>query len=47
LQNVIKIDREIHKDPFDHLIIATAQTENMAILTADKDIHKYDVYTIW
>ena len=33
----------IHRDPFDRLLIATAQTEGMTLLTADENIHKYDV----
>jgi PIN domain nuclease of toxin-antitoxin system len=37
----------IHKDPFDRLLIATALAENMTILTADENIHKYDVNWIW
>ena len=37
----------IHKDPFDRLLIATALTENLTIITADENIHKYDVQWIW
>jgi len=37
----------IHRDPFDRLLVATAQTENMTILTAEKDIPKYDVLSAW
>ena len=36
-----------HRDPFDRLIVATAKTENMTILTADENIYKYDVSYIW
>jgi len=36
-----------HRDPFDRLIIATAITENITIITADENIHKYDVSWIW
>ena len=36
-----------HKDPFDRLMIATALAENLTIITADGDIHKYDVPWIW
>jgi len=38
---------KIHKDPFDRIIITTAQTENMPILTSDQKIHEYQVETIW
>jgi len=37
----------VHKDPFDRLLIATAMAEKMAILTADENIHKYDVDWVW
>ena len=36
-----------HKDPFDRVMIATALAENLTIITADEDIHKYDVSWIW
>ena len=37
----------IHKDPFDRLLVATALTESMTILTADENIHKYNVNWLW
>jgi len=37
----------IHRDPFDRLLIATAKAEDMTILTADENIHKYDVPFVW
>ena len=37
----------IHRDPFDRLLVATAKVEGMAILTADENIHQYDVSSIW
>jgi PIN domain nuclease of toxin-antitoxin system len=36
-----------HKDPFDHLIIAQAITEDIAILTSDSLFNSYGVRTIW
>ena len=42
LQNLINLPK-IHKDPFDRLLIATAKTENMTLITSDEDICKYDV----
>jgi len=36
-----------HKDPFDRLLVATAQEEDMIILTADENIRKYDVPSAW
>jgi len=37
----------IHRDPFDRLIIATAITEGMTLITADENIQKYEVSQIW
>lgn len=37
----------IHRDPFDRLIIALAQSENLTIITRDTIIPKYDVKTVW
>jgi PIN domain nuclease of toxin-antitoxin system len=37
----------IHRDPFDRMIVATAKAEGLTILTADENIHKYDVLSIW
>ncbi|GBU20342.1 hypothetical protein R80B4_00218 [Fibrobacteres bacterium R8-0-B4] len=38
---------QIHRDPFDRMIIATAIAEKMTIITVDKDITRYDVPHIW
>ena len=37
----------IHKDPFDRLIISTALVEGLTILTADANIQKYNVSWRW
>ena len=37
----------IHKDPFDRLLVATAISEDMTLITADKNIHKYNVQWVW
>ena len=37
----------IHGDPFDRILIAQAQTENMVIITRDKIIPQYPVRTVW
>ena len=37
----------IHKDPFDRLLISTALTEDLTIITIDENIQKYDVNWIW
>ena len=37
----------IHRDPFDRMLVATAMADNMTILTADSNIHKYNVPFVW
>jgi len=37
----------IHRDPFDRMLIAQAMVENMAIMTIDENILKYDIKIIW
>jgi PIN domain nuclease of toxin-antitoxin system len=37
----------IHRDPFDRLLVATAKTDGLIILTADDNIQRYDVSHIW
>ena len=36
-----------HRDPFDRLLIAQAQAEGMAILTADRCFQRYSVEIFW
>lgn len=36
-----------HQDPFDRLLIAQAQSEDMALLTTDHLFSKYQVKTLW
>jgi PIN domain nuclease of toxin-antitoxin system len=33
----------IHRDPFDRMLIAQAQCEDLTLVTRDADIHKYEV----
>ena len=35
-----------HRDPFDRLLVAQAQLERLPIVTADRNIRRYDVETI-
>ena len=37
----------IHRDPWDRLLVAQAQMENVPIVTADPAIGQYDVDVIW
>jgi PIN domain nuclease of toxin-antitoxin system len=36
-----------HKDPFDRMLIATAVTEGMTLITIDENIHKYNLSVLW
>jgi PIN domain nuclease of toxin-antitoxin system len=38
---------DIHHDPFDRLLIAQCQMEDMAIITGDEYIKQYEVEIIW
>jgi PIN domain nuclease of toxin-antitoxin system len=37
----------LHRDPFDRLLVATAISEQMTFLSADKNIAQYNVSLIW
>jgi PIN domain nuclease of toxin-antitoxin system len=36
-----------HRDPFDRLLVAQAQLEHLSILTADPQIARYSIKTLW
>ena len=36
-----------HRDPFDRMLIAQAQAEGLVLLTADRNLEKYQVETLW
>jgi PIN domain nuclease of toxin-antitoxin system len=36
-----------HHDPFDRLLIAQAQTEDMTLISADREFEKYSVKLLW
>jgi|MudIll2142460700_1097286.scaffolds.fasta_scaffold49214_2 PIN domain nuclease of toxin-antitoxin system len=36
-----------HQDPFDRILIAQAQMEDLPVLSADPEIGKYEVTIIW
>ena len=37
----------IHEDPFDRLLIAQSQLENISIVTSDPEVAQYGVQVIW
>jgi len=38
---------DLHRDPFDRLLVAQSQLEDLPILTVDRDIARYDVDIVW
>ncbi len=38
---------DVHRDPFDRLLVAHAQEEGMTIVTRDKTIPLYPIQTVW
>ena len=38
---------DIHRDPFDRMMIAQALDHDLTIVTCDSKIHGYPVPTIW
>ncbi len=36
-----------HRDPFDRILVAQSQVENLPIVTADRIFARYGVETIW
>lgn len=36
-----------HRDPFDRLLVCQAQAENLALVTVDENISRYNVETFW
>lgn len=36
-----------HRDPFDRLLIAQAETEGFALVTADNELSRYGIKVIW
>lgn len=49
MNHIFKISNleEIHRDPFDRLLIAQSKTEKFPLITNDPLIRKYEVQTIW
>jgi PIN domain nuclease of toxin-antitoxin system len=38
---------DFHRDPFDRMIVAQAQVEDLPVLTADPQLAGYSVKIIW
>lgn len=37
----------IHRDPFDRILVAQSINDNLTLITADENIRKYKVKTLW
>ena len=38
---------DLHQDPFDRMLIAQSQVENLSLITSDSLIGQYEVETTW
>jgi len=38
---------EVHRDPFDRLLVSQALDESLTLVTPDEWIHKYPVAVVW
>ncbi|RLB35626.1 MAG: type II toxin-antitoxin system VapC family toxin [Deltaproteobacteria bacterium] len=38
---------DIHKDPFDRILVSQAGTENMPLITRDPMVRQYDIEAVW
>ncbi len=38
---------DLHKDPFDRLLLAQAAAEGFTLVTSDEQIRRYPVKTLW
>lgn len=36
-----------HRDPFDRLLVAQADVDGLALVSADKDLRRYGVKVVW
>ena len=45
--NLVETLPLIHRDPFDRMLVSTAISEGMSIITADANIHQYSVDCVW
>ena len=37
----------LHRDPFDRILVASAMAEGMSLITADENVPRYDVASLW
>ncbi len=46
-EKLIEMPYRNHRDPFDRLLVAQALTEEIALVSADKNFDQYEVRRIW
>jgi PIN domain nuclease of toxin-antitoxin system len=49
LSHILQIHQlpDYHRDPFDRILVAQAQVENLLLLTIDHQIKRYPIQTFW
>ena len=47
--HLAELDRlpELHRDPFDRMLVAQARGERLRLITADKTLARYDMDILW
>jgi PIN domain nuclease of toxin-antitoxin system len=38
---------DLHRDPFDRMLVAQSRVEDLVLITADPAVARYDVQTVW
>lgn len=38
---------DVHRDPFDRLLVAQASVEDLVLVTSDAEMRKYPIETLW
>ena len=37
----------LHRDPFDRILVASAISDSLSLVTADENIHQYNISWVW
>lgn len=49
ISHIAELDRlpELHRDPFDRMLVAQARAEKLRLVTGDTTLARYDVDVVW
>ena len=49
LEHVLQVQKlpDLHKDPFDRLLIAQAKAEDLTIISDDRQLKEYSIQLVW